>query len=115
MASDSDSLITESGRTAPRRNKPAALKTGGSMKPEADDGANRMLLGLLFAMAQRYRSEGKLREAMGLYWKLAEEQPGTPEANASKAVLLELAASYERSDAPHMARSIYERLLAEEA
>jgi hypothetical protein len=30
-------------------------------------------------------------------------------------MLLELAERYERDDAPHMARSIYERLLAVEA
>ncbi len=111
MASDSDSLMTTSDATAARRSKLAVLKAGGPAKPEADTGANQVLLKLLLAMAQRYRSEGKLREAMELYWELAEDHPGTAAADAAKAVLLELAASYERNDAPHMARSIYERLL----
>ncbi len=115
MASDGDSLMTESGVTAPRRSKSAALKAHVPARPEADAGANPVLLKRLLAMAQRYRSEGNFREAMGLYWKLAGDHPGTPEADAAGAMLLELAASYERNDAPHMARSIYERLLADGA
>ena len=104
-------MMTTSGASAARRSKPAVLKAGGPAKPEADAGANQMLLKLLLAMAQRYRCEGKLREAMDLYWELVEDHPGTADAGAAKAVLLELAASYERNDASHMARSIYERLL----
>lgn len=115
MASDSDSMMTESGRTAPKRSKSAALKTHVLVKPEADTGANHVLLDRLLAMAQRYRSRGDLREAMELYWELAEDHPGTAEADAASAMLLELAASYERNEAPHMARSIYERLLADGA
>jgi hypothetical protein len=66
-------------------------------------------------MAQRHRAQGTLREAMELYWELAEQHAGTPQADAASAMLLELAERYERDDAPHMARSIYERLLAVEA
>lgn len=112
MAQDSDSLMTESGGSAPRRSRPAALKAGGSVKPEVDVGANNVALERLLDMAQQYRREGHLREAMDLFWELAEDYPATDEAAAAKAILLELATSYERNDAPHMARSIYERLLA---
>ena len=107
--------MTEPRATAPRRSKPAALKAGGSVKTEVEVGANHMLLERLLAMAQRYRGEGKLRQAMELYWELVEDHPGTAEAGAANAVLLDLAANYERDEAPHMARSIYERLLANEA
>ena len=108
-------MMTEPRATAPRRSKPAALKAGGSVKTEVEVGANHMLLERLLAMAQRYRGEGKLRQAMELYWELAEDHPGNTEADAASAMLLELAASYERNEAPHMARSIYERLLADGA
>ena len=76
--------------------------------------ASHALLGRLLAMAQRYRSKGNLGQAMELYWELAEDYPGTPEADAASVMLLELAASYERNEAPHMARSMYERLLGME-
>ena len=101
----------ESAASASRKNKRTALRAHVPVKPEVSAGANQVLFGRLLAMAQRYRSEGKLQEAMDLYWELAEDHPGTPEADAAKAVLLELAASYEREGARHMARSMYERLL----
>lgn len=96
MASHSNALTTKSGRTAPRRSKPASLKAHLPVKPEANAGANHVLLEQLLAMAQQYRSEGNLRGAMDLYWKLAEDHPGTAEADAAKARLLELAAKYKR-------------------
>ena len=114
MESDSNSLMMESGVTAPGRSEPAALEADGSVKPEAGAGANQALLGRLLAMAHRYRSEGNLGQAVELYWTLAEDYPGTPQADAAKAVLLELAASYERNEARHMARSMYERLMGME-
>lgn len=111
MESNSDSLMMEPDVTAPRRSKPAALKVRGPVRSEADTGASHALLGRLLAMAHRYRSEGNLGQAVELYWTLAEDYPGTPQADAARAVLLELATSYERNEARHMARSIYERLL----
>ena len=95
-----------------RRSKPAAAKTSGATSPAAHTGAKLMLLDRVLTMAKRFHAEGKLREAMELYWELAEERTGTAEANAANAMLLELAASYERNAAPHMARSIYLRLMA---
>ncbi len=111
MAPNSATLITESAVTAPRRRKSASLKAQVLVKPEPDAGASHVLLERLLAMARRYRNEGKLREAMELYWELAEDHIGAPEAGVASTVLLEMAASYERSEAPHMARSIYKRLL----
>ena len=85
-----------------------------SLVMESSAAANQALLGRLLAMAHRYRSEGNLRQATELYWTLAEDYPGTPQADAASATLLELAAGYERNNAPHMARSMYERLMGME-
>ena len=109
-----NSLMMESRATAPGRSEPAALEADGSVKPEAGAAVNQALLGRLLAMAHRYRSEGKLRQATELSWTLAEDHPGTPQADAARAVLLELAASYERNEARHMARSMCERLMGME-
>ena len=114
MESGRNSLMMESRATAPGCGEPAALNADGSVKLEAGAAANQALLGRLLAMAQRYRGEGNLREAMELFWELAENHPGTAEADAAGATLLELAASYERNAAPHMARSMYERLMGME-
>lgn len=65
----------------------------------------------ILALANAYRSEGHHRQAMELYWELVEDYPGTPQSDAARTVLLELASGYEDSGARHMARSIYERLL----
>lgn len=103
------------GRPPLKRARPDGRTGPGSARVAADGCVARILRGRLLAMAQRYQSGGAIREATELYWVIAEEHPDTPEADASKAVLLELAASYERSAAPHTARSIYERLLADGA
>lgn len=72
---------------------------------------NRPLVGRLLAMAQQYHTEGNLRQATEMFWTLAEDYPGTPQADAAKAVLLGLAGGYERNNARHMARSMYQRLM----
>lgn len=104
-------LMMEPDVTAPGKSKRAALKARSPVKSEADAGPNQALLERLLAMAHRYRSEGNVGQAVELYWTLAENYLGTPQADAARAVLLELATSYERDGARHMARSIYERLL----
>ena len=111
MESGGNSLTMESRATAPGSGEPAALEAGSARKPEAGAAADQALLGRLLAMAHRYRRQGNLRQATELYWTLAEDYPGTPQAGAAKAMLLELATSYEREGARHMARSMYERLL----
>ena len=106
----SDSLTMDSGQTAPNRSKSAAAKVPGPAKLLNVD-ASHVAIERLLAMSQQYRSDGKIREAMELYWELAEDHPQTDEAAVAKAMLLELATRYERNGAPHMARSIYERFL----
>lgn len=69
----------------------------------------------LLSMAQAYRNEGSLRQAMEMYWELVEDYSGTPQADKARDVLLNLATSYERNGARHEARSIYERLYADGA
>ena len=70
------------------------------------------LLGRLLAMAQRYRVEGSSRQATELFWTLAEDHPDTPQAEAAKQALMSMAEDCGRLNSHHMARSIYERLLA---
>jgi hypothetical protein len=75
------------------------------------DCVNQGLLPQLLAMAQGYRVAGDVRAAMDLYWLLAEEHQETRQSAMAREVLLDMAAGYQRRRAPHMARSIYERLL----
>ena len=77
----------------------------------AGTSANPSLVGRLLAMAQQYQSEGNLRQATEMFWTLAEDYRGTPQADAAKAVLMGLAEGYERNNARHMARSTYTRLM----
>ena len=70
------------------------------------------LLERLFAMAQRYRKEGSLRQATEMYWTLVSDHADTPQADAAKAELLALAEGYERAGNQHMARGMYERLMS---
>lgn len=69
------------------------------------------ILERLFAMAQRYRSEGNLRRATEMYWTLAGDHADTPQAESAKAELLLMAEGYERAGNLHMARGMYERLM----
>ena len=77
----------------------------------ASAGVNRSLVGRLLVMAQQYQSEGNLRQATEMFWTLAEDYQGTPQADAAQAALLEMAEGYERNHARHMARSMYTRLM----
>lgn len=104
-------LVMEATATEPGRNKPEVVEAGASTKPEDLPRIDPALLGHLLEMAHVYRDEGNLWQAMVMYWELVEDYPGTPQSAAARAVLLELATSYERDGARHMARSIYERLL----
>ncbi len=65
----------------------------------------------LLAMAHRYRREGNLRQAMEMYWKLLEDHPGTAQSLEAQESLLELAETYDRDNARHTARAVYERIL----
>lgn len=72
---------------------------------------NRSLVGRLLRMAQQYQSERNIRQATEMFWTLAEDYQGTPQADAAKAALLEMAEGYEGNNARHMARSMYTRLM----
>lgn len=109
--SDKNEPAAESVATAPGNSDSPRLEAGGTAETEVSATANQALLGPLLAMAHRYRGEGNPRQATELYWTLAEDHPGTPQADAAKAALLELAEDYERNNARRMARSMYERLL----
>jgi phage tail tube protein FII len=85
---------------------------GVSIETKRDsDRVNQVLLPQVLTMAQGYRAAGDVRAAMDLYWLLAEEHQETRQAAMAREALLDMAASYERRRAPHMARSIYERFL----
>lgn len=73
--------------------------------------AARQSLDHLLAMAQRYRSEGDLRQAADIWWTLLQDHADTPQAQAAQDKLLELAHVYEREGYRHQARAFYERLL----
>lgn len=72
---------------------------------------NLPLVGRLLRMDQQYQSEGSIRQATEIFWTLAEDYQGTPQVDAAKAALLEMAEGYERDNARHMARSMYTRLM----
>ena len=104
-------LVMEATATEPGRNEPEVVEAGASTKPEDLPRIDPALLGRLLEMANVYRDEGNLWQAMVMYWELVEDYPGTPQSDAARAVLLELATAYERGGNRHLARSIYERLL----
>ncbi len=111
-------MTTTSGKTAQGRAVSGTVGAFPQVKSEAErseKGANQVLLGRLLAMARQFGSEGNLRQAQDMYWELVEAHPGTAQADAARTLLLEMAGKYERDDAPHMARSIYNRLLADQS
>jgi hypothetical protein len=65
----------------------------------------------LLAMAQRYRREGSLRQAMAIYWTLSEDYFETEQGRGAQSGLLEMADYFENDGSRHQARAIYERLL----
>lgn len=95
----------------PVERTPASIPAPEITAAKEPAGADQAVLDRLLAMAQTYRSEGGIRQAMDMYWELLEDFPGTPQAEEARKVLLDLAMSYERNGARREARSIYERLL----
>lgn len=86
-----------------------------TMERSSDDvamvkSANKSLAERLLSMAQQYQSEGSVQQATEIYWTLVDFYFGTTQADVAKGLLLELAETYERNGARHMARSMYERL-----
>lgn len=112
MDSVAERTTVEPAAKAPERVEAAGVaQVGRTLASEETRPVDRAVLERLLAMANACRSEGRHRQAMELYWELAEDYPGTPQSDAARAVLLDLASGYEDSGARHMARSIYERLL----
>ena len=77
------------------------------VQPEA---ANPLLTRLL-KIADGYRAEKALRQAIEIYFELAENHPATPAAQQAQKRLTEIGEQYERSGEFRQARGIYERLL----
>jgi hypothetical protein len=69
------------------------------------------LLSKMLQIADRFRAEDSPREAMAMYFDLAEGYPGTPEAYDALERLLAIASRYEDDGDLRQARSLYERLL----
>lgn len=108
---DQEQATAESEAGVPATPLPRCLDAADVAPSEASSAASQALLGRLLAMAQRYRKERSYRQATELFWTLAEEHPGTPQSDAAKVALQELAEEHERAGAQRMARSMYERLL----
>jgi hypothetical protein len=69
------------------------------------------LLARLLTIAERYRAEGAHRQAVPIYFELAEGHPETAEGQSARQALLEVGEWYERNGEFRQARSLYERLL----
>ena len=87
--------------------------TGDATEPQAPaTGMKQALLNRLVLMAQRYRNEGQTRQASEMFWALIKDYPDTPESETAKAELLKMAEAHERAGNLHMARGMYEQLMA---
>ncbi len=73
--------------------------------------AEARLLRRLLKMADGYRASHALRQAVEMYFQLAERHPDTPEASQARDRLFEIGEGYERAGELRQARGIYERLL----
>jgi hypothetical protein len=83
-----------------------------TLTSESDATINSKMLDQLLGMADRYRGEGHVRQAMEMYWALVDQHAGTAQAKSARLGLMGQAQTYEQQGARHVARAIYERLLA---
>ena len=90
---------------------PEAATATVPVEAPADDSP---LLDHLLAMADDYRTENSLRQAMELYFLLLEAHRDTPQGGQACQRLMRIAEAYEDGGERHLARSIYERLLLNE-
>jgi tetratricopeptide (TPR) repeat protein len=95
-----ESVVTNLGPALPA---PEAVP----VQPEASN----PLLGHLLKIAESYRIEYALRQAIEIYFETADNFPNTPEAQQARQKLTEIAEHYERSGEFRQARSLYQRLL----
>lgn len=65
----------------------------------------------LLSMADRYRNEGEIHQALEIYWTLIDEYSDTSQAKGAATQVMEIAEEFDRDGARRMARSIFERLL----
>jgi TolA-binding protein len=86
--------------------KPVESEAGVTAASPANTKAERLL-----ALADGYRRQGKVWQAMELYWELVEQFPATGQSETAREALMALAQTYEREGQHHLARSLYERLL----
>ena len=69
------------------------------------------ILDRLLGMADGYRCSESPKQAMELYFELAELHGETREGRQARDRLMEMAEEYQRQGMPRQARSMYERLL----
>ena len=69
------------------------------------------VLARLLEMADAYRGENALRQAVAIYFTLVEKYEDSPEAAQAFDRLMEIAEQHERAGEPRNARGIYDRLL----
>jgi hypothetical protein len=91
------------------RTEPDGQARHGKVRGGSEQIGHRSLDDLL-SMAHRYRGEDSVWQATEMYWRLSDDYSGTPQSLEAEKSLLEMAETYERAGARHMARAIYERL-----
>ncbi len=100
-------------------NEPVAADPGPLLangpEPQATPDAHAGLLKRLLDMADAYRAEGNVHQAIELYFALVESYPSTPQVRPALARLMDIADVYEATGERHQARSLYERLLLSES
>lgn len=96
----------------PVKKKPVVVKSV-AVKPVEVDTVSEALSGRLLMMADRYRMEGDIHQALEIYWTLVDEHPDTSQATVATAKLMEIAEEYDREGSRRMARAMFERLLAD--
>ena len=69
------------------------------------------LLDHLLKLADEFRAKDALRQAMEIYFMLAEVHEDTPQGSQARQWLMAIAEHYEHIGGTRQARSIYERLL----
>ncbi len=69
------------------------------------------MLSKLLSIGDIFRAENSIRQAISIYFDLADKHSGTPEAYDALERLLDIAAQYEDAGEIRQALSLYERLL----
>ncbi|MCY2992903.1 MAG: hypothetical protein NTY19_34230 [Planctomycetota bacterium] len=69
------------------------------------------VLSRLLRMADGYRRSGSPKQAIEIYFELADRNAETPEGQTACERLMEIAEEYEQQGLARQARGIYERLL----